>query len=45
MPMMLGWLILLPIITGSMYAIYRNLFPTPEEMATFFKNETPAHTQ
>ena len=45
MPMMLGWLILLPIITGSMYAIYRNLCPTPEEMTTFFKNETPAHTQ
>ena len=33
MPMMLGWLLLLPVMISSMYAIYRNLFPTPTEIA------------
>jgi len=33
LPMMLGWLVLLPIIFTSMYAIYRDLFPTQEETA------------
>ena len=31
LPMMLGWLVLLPIIFTSMYAIYRDLFPAQEE--------------
>ncbi len=31
MPMMLGWLLLLPVIITSMYAIYSDLFPTPTE--------------
>ncbi|MBI1175551.1 MAG: hypothetical protein GC139_09855 [Sideroxydans sp.] len=29
MPMMLGWLVLLPIIIASMYVIYADLFPPP----------------
>jgi len=33
MPMMLGWLLLLPVMISSMYAMYRNLFPTPDELA------------
>ena len=28
MPLMLGWLILLPVLLASMYAAYRDLFPT-----------------
>ncbi len=27
MPMMLGWLVLMPIVIASMYAIYRDVFP------------------
>ena len=34
LPMMLGWLVLLPIVIASMYAIYRDLFPMPPEAAT-----------
>lgn len=33
LPMMLGWLILLPILTTSIYAAYRGMFPTEEELA------------
>jgi uncharacterized membrane protein len=33
MPMLLGLLILLPVMVASMYASYRDLFPTPEEAA------------
>jgi hypothetical protein len=33
LPMMLGWLILLPIMITSIYAAYRRIFPTAEEMA------------
>ena len=33
LPMMLGWLVLLPIVIASMYAIYRDLFPMPPEAA------------
>lgn len=33
MPMMLGWLVLLPIIITSTYAIYRDLFPMETEAA------------
>lgn len=32
LPMMLGWIILLPIMITSIYAAYRRLFPTAEEM-------------
>lgn len=32
MPMMLGWLILLPVMVTSMYAGYRDLFPMKEEL-------------
>lgn len=39
MPMMLGWLILLPVVISSMYAIYRNLFPTPAEIALANESE------
>lgn len=33
LPAMLGWLVLLPIIIASMYAIYRDLFPMEEDAA------------
>lgn len=39
MPMMLGWLVLLPVMLSSMYAIYRDLFPTPTELAMAHENE------
>lgn len=32
-PMMLGWLVLMPIIFTSLYASYRNIFPFAEESA------------
>ena len=40
MPIWLGWLVLLPVIIGSMYAIYRDLFPTPTELAMALEGET-----
>lgn len=33
MPMMLGWLVLLPIIITSLYAVYLDLFPAQSESA------------
>ena len=45
MPLMLGWLILLPVIIGSMYASYRNLFPTPEELAMVHEGEATTPDQ
>lgn len=42
LPMMLGWLVLLPIIFTSMYAIYRDLFPTQEESAPAVEGEVVA---
>ena len=39
MPIMLGWLVLLPVIISSMYATYRNLFPTPAELAMALEGE------
>lgn len=39
MPMMLGWIILLPVIIASMYAIYRDLFPTQIEDIASGKNQ------
>ena len=39
LPMMLGWLVLLPVVFTSMYAIYRDLFPTQEEPAAAVKGE------
>jgi hypothetical protein len=32
LPIMLGWIILLPIIITSLYAIYRDVFPMPEDI-------------
>ena len=32
LPMMLGWLVLLPVIITSLYAIYRDLFPMEEDL-------------
>lgn len=40
MPIMLGWLVLLPVMISSMYAIYRDLFPTPTELAAALECET-----
>ncbi|MCE9549656.1 MAG: hypothetical protein K8R50_01355 [Betaproteobacteria bacterium] len=39
-PIMLGWLVLLPVMISSMYAIYRDLFPTPTELAMALEGET-----
>ncbi|MBI3902272.1 MAG: hypothetical protein HY306_04920 [Nitrosomonadales bacterium] len=39
MPMMLGWLILLPVMLTSMYAGYRDLFPMQEEAAPAVEGE------
>jgi len=33
LPMMLGWLVLLPVIITSLYAIYRDLFPMEGDIA------------
>ena len=44
MPMMLGWLVLLPIILTSMYAIYLDLFQTHTE-ATTAKNSDAANDE
>ena len=33
LPMMLGWLVLLPVIITSLYAIYRDLFPMEGDVA------------
>jgi uncharacterized membrane protein len=33
LPMMLGWLVLMPIVIASMYATYRDLFPMQPEAA------------
>jgi len=33
LPMMLGWLVLLPVIITSLYAIYRDLFPMEGDLA------------
>ncbi len=45
MPMMLGLIILIPITITSIYAAYRRLFPTAEEMARMANlyNTTPTH--
>jgi uncharacterized membrane protein len=40
MPIMLGWLVLLPVMISSMYAIYRDLFPTATELAMALERET-----
>ena len=45
MPMMLGWLVLLPVMLSSMYAIYRDLFPTPAELAMSLEGEIITHDQ
>jgi uncharacterized membrane protein len=34
LPVMLGWLVLLPVIITSLYAIYRDLFPMEEDIVT-----------
>ncbi len=39
LPMMLGWLVLLPVVFTSMYAIYRDLFPAQEEPAQTTEGE------
>lgn len=31
-PLMLGWLVLMPIVITSQYAIYRDMFPMPEDL-------------
>lgn len=33
MPAMLGWIVLLPILLTTQYAIYRDIFPMPEDVA------------
>ncbi|TAN74716.1 MAG: hypothetical protein EPN14_09035 [Gallionella sp.] len=34
MPMMLGWLVLMPVVFTSLYASYCDIFPEPEEVGT-----------
>lgn len=43
LPMMLGWLVLLPIVITSMYAIYRDLFPLQPEASTTTGGEVVKH--
>lgn len=38
-PMMLGWLVLLPVIIASLYAIYRDLFPMEGDAAAMPQTE------
>lgn len=33
LPYMLGWIVLLPIVITSQYAIYRDMFPMPDDVA------------
>lgn len=33
LPIMLGWLVLMPVIIASLYAIYRDVFPMEEDVA------------
>lgn len=42
LPMMLGWLILLPIMITSIYAAYRGIFPTEEERLAEMQAESPS---
>jgi uncharacterized membrane protein len=41
LPMMLGWLVLLPVIITSLYAIYRDLFPMEEDVAVATQSAIP----
>jgi len=43
LPMMLGWLVFLPVVITSLYAIYRDLFPTQEEPAPAVEGEVVTH--
>jgi len=38
LPMMLGWLVLLPILITSMYAVYRDMFPMESDLAASSAN-------
>jgi hypothetical protein len=38
LPMMLGWLILLPIMVTSLYAAFRGLFPNEEELVSVIES-------
>ena len=39
MPMMLGWLILMPVLITSVYAAYRDFFPIPEVPSEIVQSE------
>jgi hypothetical protein len=39
LPMMLGWLFLIPVLVTSMYAIYVDLFPEPKESPQVIEGE------
>ena len=43
LPMLLGWLVLLPIVITSMYAIYRDLFPMQPESSAPTEGEAVTH--
>lgn len=43
MPMMLGWVILLPVMITSIYAIYRDLFPTQIVSTSSVEGEVITH--
>lgn len=42
LPMLLGWLILMPVMVASIYAAYRDLFPLPAEVAPPAASESVA---
>ena len=43
LPIMLGWLVLLPIVIASLYAIYRDLFPMQPESSSPIEGEAVTH--
>jgi len=45
LPLMLGWLILLPIMMTSIYAAYRGMFPWPHEILASQPTATPPETE
>ena len=42
LPMMLGWLVLMPVIIASLYAMYRDLFPMQPEVSAATVGEAAA---
>ena len=45
LPMMAGWLILMPVIIASLYAMYRDLFPMEADAAATAGDEVATHDE